>query len=82
MDTSGFYRYDRLDTGELFFGPNFVDGPNFSLRRENMDDRNNDLNGSSWTEWFWFDTEEEAIAALVTPWQEEPADPPVDPEAP
>lgn len=77
MDTSGFYRWDDFDE-MLYFGPNFVDGPygSFSLRREDMDDRNNEINGSDVHGWFWFDTEAEATAALV------PAPPPVEPEEP
>lgn len=77
MDTSGFYHYDP-DDKEIYFGPNFVDGPGFSLRRENLADRDNSINGSSWTGWYWFDTEEDARAALVPP---PPADPPADPPA-
>jgi len=58
MDTSGFYHLD----GDLLFGPNFVDGPNFSLDRNNPEDRDNDLNGSATHGWYWFDSEEEAKA--------------------
>lgn len=82
MDTSGFYKYDSDDTLELFFGPNFVAGPTFELDRNIPDDRDNALNGSSWHHWYWFDTEAEAIAALVPVPPEEPVDPPVDPEEP
>lgn len=57
MDTSGFY---FTDDGELYFGPNFVEGPTFSLNRDTPDDRDNDLNGSSVHHWYWFDSEEEA----------------------
>lgn len=86
MDTSGFYKYDIDDTLELFFGPNFVAGPTFELDRNNLEDRDNALNGSDWHHWYWFDTEEEAIAALVPPADpedpEEPVDPPFDPNEP
>lgn len=57
MDTSGFY---FVDGEELFFGPNFVSGPNFELNRDDPEDRDNDLNGSATHGWYWFDSEEEA----------------------
>jgi hypothetical protein len=57
MDTSGFYFADGQD---LYFGPNFVQGPTFSLDRDVPEDRDNDLNGSSTHGWYWFDTEAEA----------------------
>lgn len=57
MDTSGFY---YVDGEELYYAPERVTGPNFSLNRNNPDDRDNTLNGSATTGWYWFDTEEEA----------------------
>lgn len=61
MDTSGFYKWDQ----EMLHGPNFVTGPDFELLRERMEDRDNTINGSEIHGWFWFDTEEEAYAALA-----------------
>ena len=61
MDTSGFY---FADGQELLLGPNFVEGPTFSLHRDNPDDRDNTLNGSATHGWHWFETEAEAQGLL------------------
>lgn len=53
-DTSGFYGYLW---GELFYAPNFVTGPGFSLERTIPEDRTREANG-----WRWFDTRAEAEA--------------------
>jgi hypothetical protein len=53
-DTSGFYAYQD---NEIFFGPQFVDNMNFSLRRDRLEDRER-----TDTPFRWFDTEEEAHA--------------------
>ena len=54
MDTSGFYNKDfMLRAGK------FVHGPGFSLVREQKDTYTSPVNG-----WYWFDSVEEAAAAL------------------
>lgn len=77
-DESGFYAYEA-ESYTLLFGPNFVDGPygSFSLRRDNPDDRDNAINGSETTGWYWFETEAEAIVFFNV---QDP--PPIDPDAP
>jgi len=53
----GFYAVD--DQNALLFGPNAVDGPGFSLRKELKDTYAYPVNG-----WSWFDTKDAAVAAL------------------
>ena len=48
----GFY---KIDGEELFYGPNFVYGPDFSLIKDNKDTYSYPVEG-----WYWFDSEEEA----------------------
>lgn len=61
-DTSGFYKFD----GELMFGPNFVDGPTFSLRRESHDQQSYPVFG-----WYWFDCETDARTFFNLPPKDE-----------
>lgn len=58
VDPSGFYKLDP--SGELLHGPNFVYGPDFTLLRELKDTYSYPVNG-----WSWFDTFEQAQAALL-----------------
>jgi hypothetical protein len=51
MDTSGFYRIDG--TEDLFFAPNFIYAPKFSLTREEKDICKESVDG-----WQWFNSEE------------------------
>lgn len=50
-DTSGFYKYDA----GLMYGPNFVEGPSFTLTRETHNDFTYPIEG-----WYWFDSEDVA----------------------
>lgn len=52
-DTSGFYSFQD----ELYYGPNFVEGPNFSLYRDSHQSHTYPVNG-----WWWFDSRAEALA--------------------
>lgn len=63
-DTSGFY---KLGNGELLFAPNAVNGPGFSLHRDNPDDRLAQQGG-----WQWFDSD----ASAYTYWGISPTNPP------
>lgn len=58
METSGFYKLDN----ELMFAPNFVSAKDWELRRENKD-----IYLYPYFGWYWFDSEEEAQAALKIP---------------
>ena len=51
----GFYNFD--DGVNLIYGPNFVEGPGFSLQADQHTTYTYPVNG-----WFWFDTLEEAQA--------------------
>lgn len=58
MDTSGFY---RIENGEIVTTPNGVDGPGFSLVRDNHTEYTYPQGG-----WYWFDSYSQALAALVS----------------
>ena len=55
LNNGAFYSVD--EGGSLFYGPNYVLGPGFELRRELKDTYEYPVHG-----WFWFDSNEEAIA--------------------
>jgi hypothetical protein len=65
QDTSGFYK--QLGSG-IIHAPNFVLHRDYELRRETKDQHTYPVEG-----WAWFDSEEEAHAALLT--AAEPAPP-------
>jgi hypothetical protein len=74
-DTSGFYAYLE---DQVFYAPNFVEGPGFSLYRDNPEDRLRTDTG-----WLWFDTQEAAYAYYnYTPPAEGPGDGPPAPSEP
>lgn len=54
----GFYLYEE----ELLYAPNFVHAPDYSLTKEQKDNYSYPNNG-----WYWFDSEEEAIAFFNLP---------------
>ena len=54
--TSGFY---KKDNEELFYAPNIVEGNRFVLVAQDKDQYEYPVDG-----WYWFDSEEEAIATL------------------
>ena len=56
-NTSGFYKEEN---GELLYGPNFVLNKNYELRKETHDQHTYPVDG-----WYWFDSEEEALALLI-----------------
>lgn len=58
MDTSGFY---KSEGGQILFGPNFVLNAKYELHRESKDQYEYPVDG-----WYWFDSEEEAMSALMT----------------
>ena len=57
----GFYKWDEV-AEILLFGPNFVLNANYELRAESHDQYTYPVDG-----WYWFDSEEEAKAALQVP---------------
>lgn len=66
--TSGFYKkhQDGDEQPQLFYGPNAVHAPNYTLTRENKDNLQFPVDG-----WYWFESEEEARIALDMPLPEE-----------
>lgn len=52
----------KLKNNELLEGPNFVQGPNFVLVKEEKDTYTYPVEG-----WYWFDTIEEAQAFFNLP---------------
>jgi hypothetical protein len=56
-NTSGFYKEEN---GGLIYGPNFVLNKNYELRKETHDQHTYPVDG-----WYWFDSEEEALALLI-----------------
>ena len=57
--TDGFYKIDP-ETGELLYAPNAVYGPGFTLLQDEKEQHQYPVDG-----WHWFDSEDEARAALV-----------------
>lgn len=66
---SGFYKNDN---GTPLYAPNFVINKNFELLRENKDGYTYPVDG-----WTWFDSVEEAAAAMGFELPEAPDAPPV-----
>lgn len=64
--TSGFYKKDQ---DQLLFAPNFVYGGFFELFKENKDSYQYPV-----SDWYWFDSEEEARTFFNLP---KPVDPPL-----
>jgi hypothetical protein len=58
-DTSGFYKLDP-DGVTVLHGPNFVINANYELHREHKDTYDYPVDG-----WSWYNSEEEARAALT-----------------
>jgi hypothetical protein len=52
-DTSGFY---KLENTEIFYGPNFVEGPDFALYRDSHSTHTYPVNG-----WWWFGSRTDAL---------------------
>lgn len=61
-DTSGFY---KLHGDALLYGPNFVLNAAYELRRETQEQNTYPVDG-----WHWFNSENEANAALRQDWVE------------
>lgn len=59
QDTSGFYKLDPDDV-TILHGPNFVLNADYELRRDTKDEHSYPVDG-----WSWYDSEEEALAALT-----------------
>lgn len=59
MNASGFYKCDS-ETGEILYAPNGVYAPTFTLLKEDHAAYEYPQDG-----WHWFDSEEEATAALL-----------------
>lgn len=58
METAGFYKLDvDADPQDMFYAPNFVYAPTFTLLKENKDQYNFPIDG-----WYWFDSVEQARA--------------------
>ena len=58
MDTSGYY---KLDADQILAAPNSVDGPGYSLTRDNHADNTYPVDG-----WYWCDSYAAALALLAS----------------